>query len=70
MKKIKITIEATKKGWSKTVEFQGKTYKEEYQKTSFGAHQISDTNIDDSDLPDEIKDELDDIDGYDIMKAL
>jgi hypothetical protein len=70
MKKIKITIEATKKGWTKTVEFKGKTYTEEHQITSFGAEQISDTNIYDSDLPDEIKEELGDIDGYDMMRIL
>jgi hypothetical protein len=69
MKKVKITIEVTDKGFSREVEYKGKTYKESSVKLpSFGAKELTPSIDSQKGLPKFIKDNLDD--AYYLMNAL
>jgi len=68
MKKVKITIEVTDKGFSREVEYKGKIYKEESERTEFGAQGLTPAIDSQKGLPTFIKENLDD--AYDLMRAL
>jgi hypothetical protein len=68
MKKVKITIIVTDKLFTREVEYKGKTYRESFKKTDYGADGLEPAIDDQIGLPDFIKENLDD--AYDLMRAL
>jgi len=68
MKKVKITIEVTPDSYSREVEFEGKTYKEKFLRTPYGAKSAGPSIEYQPDLPDYVAENVDDM--YDLMQAL
>ncbi len=68
MKKVKITIEVTDKGFSREVEYKGKIYKESSARFPGGAQGLTPSIDSQKGLPVYIKENLEDT--YDLMCAL
>ena len=58
MSKVKITLEVTKNGYSRKLEYNGKVYKEKSIKTNTGSEGITPSICTNEDLPDYIIDNL------------
>lgn len=68
MNKLTIITEITKEKYSRTVNYKGKIYKEEFVKTDFGAQGTGVAIEDQKGLPAILKENLDD--PYELMKNI
>lgn len=68
MNKLTIITEITKEKYSRTVNYKGKVYKEEFVKTYFGAQSTDIAIEDQKGLPRNIKENLDD--PYELMNNI
>lgn len=70
MEENKISIEITSKGWTITVNINGKTFVEKYVETPTGAEGVEGDFESEDDIPEKVYDALNSLFPFECMQAL